>query len=48
MIEAGLPGSLFQWNICSERHYPPQKFGLNCEEKQAFSLAKGHIKLSQH
>ena len=24
-----------------------QKFGLNCEEKLAFSLAKGHLKLPQ-
>ena len=22
-------------NICSKRHHPPQKFGLNCEEKES-------------
>ena len=31
-------------NICSERHYPPQKFGLNCEDKLAFSLTKSLLK----
>ena len=24
-----------------------KKFGLNCEEKRAFSLAKGHLNLPQ-
>ena len=30
-----------------ERHYTPQKFGLNCEGKLGFSLAKSRLKLSQ-
>lgn len=29
--------------MCSERHYPPRKFGLNCGETVAFSLAKGTL-----
>ena len=38
----------FGKHICSGTHYLPQKFGVNHEDKQAFSLAKGHLKLSQH
>ena len=36
----GTSNGSFRWNICSGRHNPPQKFGLNCEEKHDFSLAK--------
>ena len=42
-LTSGAPnGSFWYGNICSEKHYPPKKFGLNSKEKQAFSLPKGH------
>ena len=45
---SGLPNGSLRWISIwkDDRYYPPQKFGLNYEEKLAFTLAKGHLKIS--
>ena len=42
-IDQGHSTVRFAECLRSERHYPPQKFGFNCEQKLAFSLAIVHL-----